>query len=104
MAEEKTSTGFHALVFGASGLAGWAVVNQLLENYPEPNIFSKVTALVNRPLNVAESFWPTSPSRPELHLVSHVNLLEGTVEEVAKLLKNKVADIANVTHMFYFGT
>jgi len=31
MATLKKPSGAHALVFGASGLAGWAVVDQLLE-------------------------------------------------------------------------
>lgn len=97
-------SGAHALVFGASGLAGWAVVDQLLENYPAEGTFSKVTALVNRPLSVAESYWPSpSPSRPKLELVCNVNLAEGRVEEFTALLKEKVEDIGNVTHAFYFG-
>lgn len=94
----------HALVFGASGLAGWGVVDQLLSNYPAEGTFAKVTALVNRPLTVAESYWPSpSPSRPKLNLVSNLNLAEGTVEEFTALLKGKVEDIADVTHAFYFG-
>ena len=96
--------GAHALVFGASGLAGWGVVDQLLENYPTKGTFSKVTALVNRPLSIADSCWPiASPSRPELDLVSNVNLTEGTVGEFTASLKRKVQDIGNVTHAFYFG-
>lgn len=55
MARSKIPPGAHALVFGASGLAGWGVVDQLLENYPAEGTFSKVTALVNRPFSVAES-------------------------------------------------
>lgn len=99
----KTS-GLHALVFGASGLAGWGVVDQILENYPAEGTFSKVTALVNRPLSAADSFWPSaSPSRPKLDLVSGVNLAEGTVEEFTASLRDKVEDIANVTDAFYFG-
>ncbi|KAI9844854.1 MAG: hypothetical protein M1830_007580, partial [Pleopsidium flavum] len=104
MARSKIPLGAHALVFGASGLAGWGVVDQLLENYPAEGIFSKVTALVNRPFSVAESYWPSpSPSRPKLELVSNVNLAEGTVEEFTALLKEKVEDVANVTHAFYFA-
>lgn len=104
MAEEKRTSGAHALVFGASGLAGWGVVDQLMENYPTEGSFSKVTALVHRPLTITESYWPSpSASRPALELVSNINLTEGTVEEFTALLKEKVKDIANVTHVFYFG-
>ena len=93
----------HALVFGASGLAGWAVVDQFLNNYPKQGVFSKVTAVVNRPLT--SSYWPGSlPSRPNLDLVSGVNLLaDGTIEEFSAFLKDKVEDVATVTHVFYFG-
>lgn len=104
MAQPEKTSGVQALVFGASGLAGWAVVDQLMENYPTQGTFSKVTALVNRSLNIEESYWPTpSPSRPELELVSSIDLTEGTVEEFTASLKKKVPDIANVSHMFYFG-
>jgi len=96
--------GYHALVFGASGLAGWGVVDQLLENYPTEGTFAKVTALVNRPLSVASSYWPSpSHTRPKLSLVSGVNLTEGAVEEFSALLQRNVEDIASVTHVFYFG-
>ena len=105
MAQHTTPSTNHALVFGASGLAGWAVVDQLLQNYPASGTFSKVIALVNRPLSLASSHWPgPSPSRPSLDLISGVNLLaEGTIEEFSETLKEKVQDIANVSHAFYFG-
>lgn len=40
----------HALVFGASGITRWAIIDAILSNYPSPNIFTKVTALTNCPL------------------------------------------------------
>lgn len=106
MAHSKLPSGAHALVFGASGLAGWGVVDQLMDHYPVQGTFSKVTALINRPFSVAESYWPSpSPLRPKLELVSSVNLAvaEQTVEEFTTLFEEKVEDIANVTHVFYFG-
>ncbi|KAJ7476834.1 hypothetical protein B0H11DRAFT_2030862 [Mycena galericulata] len=95
------STAAHALVFGASGLAGWGVVEQLLENYPAEGTFAKVTAVVNRSLSVEDSFWPTSDS-PTLDLVTNVNLAEGSVESFTALLEKKVKDISTVTHVYYF--
>lgn len=97
--------GKHALVFGASGLVGWGVVDQLLSNYPTQGTFSTVSALVNRPFNVEDSCWPErSPARPDLQLVSGVNLAGATVEDLEKLLKAEVKGIERVTHVFYFGT
>ncbi|KAL1645015.1 hypothetical protein SLS58_004086 [Diplodia intermedia] len=94
-------SGNHALVFGASGLAGWAVVDELLSNYPAPATFRKVTALVNRPLKLEDSWWPTpSPDTPDFELVTGVNLLN---EEFTAFLKDKVNDIDTVTHVFYFA-
>ncbi|KAK7701782.1 hypothetical protein SLS57_011622 [Botryosphaeria dothidea] len=94
----------HALVLGASGLAGWAVVNELLSNYPTPGTFRKVTAVVNRPLNIEDYFWPAqSADRPDLELVSGVNLLNGSTEEFTSFLKDKLKDIQTVTHVYYFA-
>lgn len=94
----------HALVLGASGLAGWAVVNELLSNYPTPGTFRKFTAVVNRPLNIEDYFWPAqSADRPDLELVSGVNLLNGSTEEFTSFLKDKLKDIQTVTHVYYFG-
>ena len=104
MAQSTPVTGAHALVFGASGLAGWGVVDQLLSNYPAQGTFSQVTALVNRPFSIADSYWPDpSPSRPKLQLVPHVDLLKGSVEDFTAFLKREVADVGNVTHAYYFG-
>ncbi|KAF7354594.1 Sirq protein [Mycena sanguinolenta] len=95
-----TSTG-HAIVFGASGLAGWGVVDQLLQNYPTKGTFSKVTAVVNRPISVAESLWPITDS-PAFGLVTGINLAKGSVETFTALLKEKIHDISTVTHVYYF--
>lgn len=104
MAQSASAIGAHALVFGASGLAGWGVVDQLLCNYPAQGTFSHVTALVNRPFGLADSYWPESlPSRPKLQLVPHVNLLKGPVEDLTAFLKREVEGIGNVTHAFYFA-
>jgi nucleoside-diphosphate-sugar epimerase len=99
-----TSSNFHALVIGASGIIGWSVVNQLLAPYPSPSPFRKVTALVNRPLRLEDSFWPenTVAGRPELALASGVDLSCGD-DEVQRGLGEKVGDVGSVSHVFYFG-
>lgn len=104
MAQFEINPGAHALVVGASGVAGWAVVDQILEHYPNHGTFSTVTALVNRPLAVADSGWPElSHSRPRLDLVSGIDLTTGTADEFSSVLKEKVKNISRVTHVFYFG-
>jgi hypothetical protein len=97
------SSDCHALVVGASGIIGWSVVDQLLQPYPSPSPFRKIIALVNRPLKLEDSFWPEHiPGRPELVLASGVNLLcEDEVFE--QLLREKVADVTSVSHVYYFG-
>jgi hypothetical protein len=96
--------GGHALVFGASGLAAWGVMNQLLQGYPEPGTFTHVTGCVNRPLKLSNTQWPTSaPGVPLFDLVSGIDLTKGSLDEFADALKVKVKNLATVTHVFYFG-
>lgn len=74
------------------------------KNYLEEDIFSTVTAVVNRPLKLEDTHWPLSLlRRPKLELVSSVNLLNGTAEEFAELLKRKTERIVTVTHAYYFS-
>jgi|SRR5690242_21651805 len=92
----------HALVVGASGLIGWSVVNQLMQESPQQP-FHKVSALVNRTLELKDSFWPRpSPGRPELQLVSSVDLL-CTEDELESFLRDNVVDVTSVSHVYYFG-
>ena len=94
----------HAIVFGASGLIGWATVNQLLSGYPSPGTFSKVTAVMNRPVPASELYWPEpSPDRPRLQIVSGINLLDVTAARLAEKLKSEVTEVEKTTHVFYFG-
>ncbi|KAH6974259.1 hypothetical protein BKA56DRAFT_591114 [Ilyonectria sp. MPI-CAGE-AT-0026] len=92
----------HAIVFGASGLIGWAIVDQLLSAYPGPGSFSKVTAVTNRPLDLNDSHWPKpEPERPDLQLVSGIDLCHGDGSILAESLRQVVNDIATVTHIYY---
>lgn len=94
----------HALVFGASGILGWSVVDQILKNYPEEGVFRKVTALSNRPLSVENAFWPAAgPGTPALQIVDGIDLTSGTVDQVRETLQRRVPDIDTVTHIYYFG-
>lgn len=92
----------HALVVGASGLIGWSVVNQLTQDSSQQP-FYKVSALVNRTLELKGFFWPrTSPGCPELQLVSSVNL-SCTEDELESYLRENVVDVASISHVYYFG-
>lgn len=75
---------------GASGITGWAIVNQLLCGYPRKGIFSKVTAVTNRPLSRQDALWPQNDS---LRLVSGLDLTNGTQEELQSTMKRKTNDI-----------
>ncbi|KAM0344738.1 hypothetical protein ACHAPU_007110 [Fusarium lateritium] len=86
----------HALVFGATGLVGWAVVNQLLSAYPAPQTFASVTAVSNRSVDATRTFWP---EESKIQLVSGVDLQGG---DVADQLRNKISGIDKTTHVFYF--
>ncbi|KAI0425058.1 hypothetical protein F5Y09DRAFT_117278 [Xylaria sp. FL1042] len=94
----------HAIVFGASGLIGWAVVNQLLRCYPEAGTFSKITAVTNRPVSFFESYWPgLGADRPKLHLISGIDLSSANGDTLASSLREAVEDIETVTHLYYLA-
>ncbi|KAF1990415.1 hypothetical protein K402DRAFT_348521 [Aulographum hederae CBS 113979] len=96
----KTS-GNHALIYGASGITGWAITNQLLEGYPSPDSFSKVTALTNRPLSAEQALWPKSD---KLQIVSGLDLLtEKGQEGLEEEMKSKVKDMETVSHVYFFA-
>ena len=95
----------HAIVFGATGLLGWAVVNQLLSGYPSADSFSTVTAVINRQVTKDELLWPNgSDKSTQLDIISGINIAEGTGETLAQILSQKVANVKHITHVFYFGT
>jgi len=90
--------GKHALIFGASGISGNALCEQLLV-YPDKTTFSKITGLTNRPLSIEDAYLPKDE---RLVLVSGIDLSDPE-DEVKKVLKEKVKDIEKVTHVFYMG-
>lgn len=94
----------HALVMGATGLIGWGVVNELLSaDCIAPAAFGRVTALVNRPIEKDQMFWPgVHPRQPKLLLVDGVNLMDGE-QKTIQLLRDRIPDADTITHVFYFG-
>ncbi|KAK7189133.1 uncharacterized protein CC84DRAFT_833446 [Paraphaeosphaeria sporulosa] len=92
--------GNHALIYGASGISGWAIVNSILNGYPSKDAFTKVSALVNRPLTREMALWPDDP---RLQIVSGIDLLKGSQEELEKTLKEKVPDVDSVTQVYFYS-
>ena len=86
----------HALVFGASGISGWSILNQAL-SYSTPITFDQITGLTNRPLSIEDA---GLPSDPRLQLANGVDLT-GSVESVVSSLKEKVKNVETTTHVFF---
>ncbi|KAJ6164281.1 hypothetical protein N7470_002953 [Penicillium chermesinum] len=85
----------HALVFGASGVTGWSIVDSILRGYPTPETFRRVTALTNRPLSPEAAQWPSSE---KLKLVSGIDLLQDSHS-----CGERVPDIETVTEVYFFA-
>ncbi|GKZ56302.1 hypothetical protein AnigIFM49718_001547 [Aspergillus niger] len=96
--QSQTSQGHHAIVFGCSGINGWALVNQLLNNYPAPGTFSRVTAVANRAFTAEEAQWPTDD---RLQIVSGVDLLVGDDAALEKTLAEKISSVETISHVYY---
>jgi hypothetical protein len=88
----------HALIFGASGISGWAILNEIT-NYPTPRSFAKITGLSNRPLTIEQAHLPQDP---RLNLVNGIDLTK-SVPEVVQMLKDKVEDAQTISHVFFTG-
>lgn len=101
MHNAHVAMGKHALIFGASGITGWAVVNELLSDSPDAQNFDRVTALTVRPLKSNESHWISSR---KLNIVDGIDLSSGTSDDVIQTLKTRVNNIESVTHVFFHST
>lgn len=89
-----------ALVFGASGVTGWSFVNEILHDYPKEGVWDMVHALTNRPLTQKDSMWPQDE---RLNIISGIDLLKGSQEDLEKELRSKVEGIEEITHVYYLG-
>lgn len=97
MAAPIISHTFRALVYGASGITGWAIANAAL-SYPSIDTFDQVIALTNRPLKREDALFPADD---RLSMYSGVDLTGG-VESVAKSLAS-IEGIEGVTHVYFSG-
>ncbi|MCJ1311223.1 hypothetical protein MMC25_004894 [Agyrium rufum] len=90
--------GLQALVFGASGISGWALMNECLR-YPTARTFSRIIGLTNRPLEPESTLLPMSEYGKRWELYDGFDLTVG-VEEVKGKLK-AIKGIEGVTHVFF---
>ena len=88
----------HALVFGASGISGWAILNEIT-TYPTPTAFARITGLSNRPLTIEQAYLPQDS---RLRLINGVDLTK-PVSEVVQMLEDKVEDAQTISHVFFTG-
>ncbi|EMD69427.1 hypothetical protein GGP41_004586 [Bipolaris sorokiniana] len=89
-----------ALVFGASGVTGWSFINEILSDYPAKGTWKRAHALSNRPITLSQALWPEDP---RLNMVSGVDLLAHSQESLEKELVEKIPDVAEITHVYYFA-
>ncbi|KAK5685398.1 hypothetical protein LTS10_003476 [Elasticomyces elasticus] len=90
MSQEK-----QALVFGASGITGWAIAKEAL-TYPSPTTFTRVIGLTSRPLNVEESGLPQD-ARLRLH--AGLDLSKDAESTITYL--RAIPDIVSTTHVYF---
>ncbi|KAL4965198.1 SDR family oxidoreductase [Aspergillus stella-maris] len=87
-----------ALVFGASGISGWAVTKNLL-SYPSSTTFSRIIALTHRPRTVEDS---GLPSDPRLELYSGIDL-RASLDDVKQQMQSKIPGLEEVTQVYYLA-
>jgi hypothetical protein len=88
------------LVFGASGVSGWAVTKELL-SYPSSTTFKRVIGLGSQPFTAADR--ASLPNDSRLELYSGIDLRQD-LDDVKGQLGNVISNIGEVTHVYYCGT
>jgi len=89
----------HALVLGASGIQGWAIVNELLQGQNR-HVFPRVTAATNRPLDPDFVLWPQSST---LQVVHGIELDTTHLASVVEGFRKKILDVELISHVYYCG-
>ena len=87
-----------ALIFGASGISGWAIARECL-TYPATDAFERVIALSNQPLQ-KEEFLLRHANLDRLELYSGIDLTNDL--DVSSQLA-AISGIRKTTHVFYSG-
>ncbi|KAF2146173.1 uncharacterized protein K452DRAFT_263800 [Aplosporella prunicola CBS 121167] len=86
----------HALILGASGISGWSLLNQT-RIYPTSTTFVRITGTTNRPFTLEQAHITQDP---RMQIASGIDFTK-SVEEVARLLKEKIPDVDTVSHVFF---
>ena len=89
----------HAVVFGASGIAGWALVKELLNDYPLSNTFGRITAVLNRPMSLEDSQWPRD-DRLRIAIGANLTADDAVLQET---LKAQIKEVETISHVYYAG-
>ena len=96
-----------ALIFGASGIAGWAFTRECLV-YPATNIFDRVVALSYRALDKhfftfdVNSNYDDSKLQAELSRLDVYHEIDLSSNNVLEKIAN-IPNIEKITHVFYSG-
>ncbi|KAK1718923.1 hypothetical protein BDP67DRAFT_393633 [Colletotrichum lupini] len=93
----EPSSKYVALVFGANGISGWAVTNNLFI-YPTASTFCRIIGLTNRPMDLSGSQLPKND--PRLEIYSGINLRED-IETIKEQMKIKIPNMQDITHVYY---
>jgi hypothetical protein len=88
-----------ALIFGASGISGWAIARECL-TYPTTDTFERIIALSNQPLQ-KEEFLLRNANSDRLELYSGIDLTKD-LDDVSSQLA-AISGIRKTTHAFYSG-
>ncbi|TVY82657.1 Short chain dehydrogenase sirQ [Lachnellula suecica] len=89
------ATGMQALIFGASGITGWAITNAAV-TYPTPTTFNRIVGLTSRPLSLKDSGLPDDS---RLQLYSGLDLSQ-SAQDISKYLKS-IENIHQITHVYF---
>ncbi|RSL43304.1 hypothetical protein CEP51_016379 [Fusarium floridanum] len=90
----SSNTNKVTLIFGASGISGWALMRECL-SFPSTETFSRVIGLSHRPLSKEAAHLPNDP-RLELH-----SGLDLTNRDQTKEKLGSVPGIDDVTHVYF---
>ncbi|GAB7344752.1 hypothetical protein MBLNU457_3222t1 [Dothideomycetes sp. NU457] len=92
--QQAPPPGIQALVFGASGVTGYAIIHELLA-FPDPTTFGRIIGLTNRPLSRDIS---NLPEDGRIELYSDLNLLN---REASLKQLRAIPGIEATTHVFF---
>ncbi|CAN9421211.1 unnamed protein product [Alternaria alternata] len=90
----------HALIFGASGISGWALLNQITA-YPTPTTFSRITGLSNRPLTLDQA---QLPADSRLNLTGDFESLKKVNTDLLRVAIEAVEQVSTKLESFVLQT